>query len=162
MFNVRLAGDHLYGKLLFTWLSLVMSMMMTFCAVLFPTRCLGWDLELNWVSFWGFSFLLFSILIVFYIPISLMIVRFLCVHYEEIYSRFRQYEFLLRMYHKLWSMYDWVLKLHLWCTNKIADSYFFFFSDWRVLLALCPFYESWGITICTRCLKKSMSLDFDI
>ena len=27
----------------------------------FPTRCLGWDLELNWVSFWGFSTLLFSI-----------------------------------------------------------------------------------------------------
>ena len=39
--NVRLAGDHLYGKLLFTWLSLVMSMMVSFCAVLFPTRCLG-------------------------------------------------------------------------------------------------------------------------
>ena len=38
---VRLAGDHLYGKLLFTWLSLVMSMMVSFCAVLFPTRCLG-------------------------------------------------------------------------------------------------------------------------
>ena len=37
----RLAGDHLYGKLLFTWLSLVMSMMVSFCAVLFPTRCLG-------------------------------------------------------------------------------------------------------------------------
>ena len=60
MLNVRLAGDHLYGKLLFTWLSLVMSMMVSFCAVLFPTRCLGWDLELNWVSFWGFSFLLLS------------------------------------------------------------------------------------------------------
>ena len=41
MLNVRLAGDHLYGKLLFTWLSLVMSMMVSFCAVLFPTRCLG-------------------------------------------------------------------------------------------------------------------------
>ena len=27
--------------LLFTWLSLVMSMMVSFCAVLFPTRCLG-------------------------------------------------------------------------------------------------------------------------
>ena len=27
MLNVRLAGDHLYGKLLFTWLSLVMSLM---------------------------------------------------------------------------------------------------------------------------------------
>ena len=37
--NVRLAGDHLFGKLLFTWLSLVVSMMMSFCAVLFPTRC---------------------------------------------------------------------------------------------------------------------------
>ena len=59
MLNVRLAGGHLFGKLLFTWLSLVVSMVMSFCAVLFPTRCLGWDLELNWVSFWGFSFLLF-------------------------------------------------------------------------------------------------------
>ena len=29
-----------------------------FCAVLFPTRCLGWDLGINWVSFWGFFFLL--------------------------------------------------------------------------------------------------------
>ena len=45
--NVTLAGDHLYGKWLFTWPSLVMSMILSFCAVLFPTRCLGWDLELN-------------------------------------------------------------------------------------------------------------------
>ena len=37
----RLAGDHLFGDLLFTWLSLVVSMVMSFCAVLFPTRCLG-------------------------------------------------------------------------------------------------------------------------
>ena len=29
LLNVRLAGDHLYGKLLFTWLSLVMSMMVS-------------------------------------------------------------------------------------------------------------------------------------
>ena len=35
MLNVTLAGDHLYGKLLFTWLSLVMSMMVSFYAVLF-------------------------------------------------------------------------------------------------------------------------------
>ena len=41
MLNVRLAGDHLYGKLLFTWLSLVLSLMVSFCAVPFPTRCLG-------------------------------------------------------------------------------------------------------------------------
>ena len=58
MLNVRLAGDHLNGKLLFTWLSLVVSVMVSFCGVLFPTRCLGWDLELIWVSFWAFSFLL--------------------------------------------------------------------------------------------------------
>ena len=47
MLNVRLAGDHLYGKLLFTWLSLVMSLIASFCAVLFPIRCLGGDLGLN-------------------------------------------------------------------------------------------------------------------
>ena len=41
VFIVRLAGDHLYGKVLFTWLSLVMSIMVSYCAVLFPTRCLG-------------------------------------------------------------------------------------------------------------------------
>ena len=31
--NVRLAGDHLSGKLLFTWLSLVVSMVTSFSAV---------------------------------------------------------------------------------------------------------------------------------
>ena len=38
-----------------------MSMMVSYRAVLFPTRCLGWDLGLNWVSFWGFSYLFYSI-----------------------------------------------------------------------------------------------------
>ena len=47
MINVRLAGDHLYEKLLVTWLSLVVSMMVSFCAVFFPKRCLGWGLGLN-------------------------------------------------------------------------------------------------------------------
>ena len=36
MLNVRLAGGHLYGKQLFTWLSLVVSLMASFCAVIFP------------------------------------------------------------------------------------------------------------------------------
>ena len=36
MLIVRLVGDHLYGKLLFTWLSLVMSLMASFSAVFFP------------------------------------------------------------------------------------------------------------------------------
>ena len=34
--NVRLAFDHKYRQLLFTWLSLVMSLMVSFCAVVFP------------------------------------------------------------------------------------------------------------------------------
>ena len=29
MFNIRLAGDHQYGKLRFTWLSLVMSLVVS-------------------------------------------------------------------------------------------------------------------------------------
>ena len=35
MLNVRLAGGHLYGKQLFIWLSLVVSLMTSFCAFLF-------------------------------------------------------------------------------------------------------------------------------
>ena len=34
--NVRLAGGHLYGKQLFTWLSLVASLMASFCAFVLP------------------------------------------------------------------------------------------------------------------------------
>ena len=41
MLIVKLAGNHLYGEKLFTWLSLVMSLMASFCAVLFPTSFLG-------------------------------------------------------------------------------------------------------------------------
>ena len=37
MLHVRLAGGHLSGKQLFTWLSLVVSFMASFCAVPFPT-----------------------------------------------------------------------------------------------------------------------------
>ena len=35
MFNVRLADGHLYGTLMFTWLSLVMSMIVSFCVLSF-------------------------------------------------------------------------------------------------------------------------------
>ena len=46
MFNVGLAGGHLYGKQLFTWLSLMVSLMASFVLSFFPTRCLDeiWDL----------------------------------------------------------------------------------------------------------------------
>ena len=38
MLNVRQAGDHLYGNKLLLWLSLMMSLMASFCAVLFYLR----------------------------------------------------------------------------------------------------------------------------
>ena len=46
MFNVRLAGGHLYVKQLFTWLSLVVSLMASFVLSFFPLDVLDeiWDL----------------------------------------------------------------------------------------------------------------------
>ena len=46
MFNVRLAGGHLYGKQLFTWMSLVVSLMASFVLSFFPLDVLDeiWDL----------------------------------------------------------------------------------------------------------------------
>ena len=46
MLNVRLAGDHLFGKYLFTWLSLVMSYWCLFVLSFFPRDVLDeiWDL----------------------------------------------------------------------------------------------------------------------
>ena len=46
MFYVILAGDYQYGKLLFTWLSLVMSMKVSFVLSFFPRDILDeiWDL----------------------------------------------------------------------------------------------------------------------
>ena len=46
MLNVRLASGHLYGKQLFTWLSLVLSLMASFVLSFFPLDVLDeiWDL----------------------------------------------------------------------------------------------------------------------
>ena len=46
MFNVRLAGGHLYGKQLFIWLSLVVPFMAFFVLSFFPLDVLDgiWDL----------------------------------------------------------------------------------------------------------------------
>ena len=46
MFNDRLAGGHLYGKQLLTWLSLMMSLIASFVLSLFPLDVLDeiWDL----------------------------------------------------------------------------------------------------------------------
>ena len=46
MLIVTLAGDHLYGKWLFTWLTLVLSLMASFVLSFFPRDVLDeiWDL----------------------------------------------------------------------------------------------------------------------
>ena len=46
MFNVRLAGGHLYGKHLLTWPSLVVSLMASFVLSFFPLDVFdeNWDL----------------------------------------------------------------------------------------------------------------------
>ena len=46
MFNVRLAGGHLYWKQLFTWLSLVVSLMASFVLSFFPLDVLDEILDL--------------------------------------------------------------------------------------------------------------------
>ena len=61
MFNVGLAGGHLYGKQLYTWLSLVVSLMASFVLSFFPLDVLDeiWDLTesvfegfLNYSCYW--------------------------------------------------------------------------------------------------------------
>ena len=42
MFNVRLAGDHQYGKWLFTWLSLVMSLVVSCFVLSFFSHEMSW------------------------------------------------------------------------------------------------------------------------
>ena len=54
--NVRLAGDHLFGKLLFTWLSLVVSMVMFFVLSFFPRGVLDEILNLIESVSEGFPF----------------------------------------------------------------------------------------------------------
>ena len=57
MFNVRLAGGHLYGKQLFTWLSLVVSLMASFVLSFFPLDILDeiWDLIESVLTYSVFS-----------------------------------------------------------------------------------------------------------
>ena len=46
MFNVTLAGDYMYGKLLFSWLSLLMSLIVSYFVLsFFTTRYLGRDMN---------------------------------------------------------------------------------------------------------------------
>ena len=53
--NVRLAGDHLHGKLLFTWLSLVVSVIVSFLLPFFPLDVLVEIFELIESVSEGFS-----------------------------------------------------------------------------------------------------------
>ena len=64
MFNVRLADGHLYGKQLFTWLSLVVSLIASFVLSFFPLDVLDeiWDLiRSDSEGFLTYSCIMFSI-----------------------------------------------------------------------------------------------------
>ena len=65
MFNVRLAGGHLYGKQLFTCLSLEVSLMASFVLSLFPLDVLDeiWDLIVSVSE----GFLTYSFNIILYV-----------------------------------------------------------------------------------------------
>ena len=63
MLNVRLAGGHLYGKQLFTWLSLVVTLMASFCAVIFPLDVLYEILDL--IESVSEGFLTYSLMMVY-------------------------------------------------------------------------------------------------
>ena len=61
MFNVRLAGGHLYGKQLFTWLSLGVCLMASLVLSFFPLDVLDeiWDLTESvseWFLTYSYSF----------------------------------------------------------------------------------------------------------
>ena len=58
MFNVRLAGGHLYGKQLFTWLSRVVSFMVSFVLSFFPLDV--WDGIWNLIELVSEGFLTYS------------------------------------------------------------------------------------------------------
>ena len=58
MFNARLAGDHLYGKWVLIWLSLVMSLIVS-CYVLSFSHEVSWMRSGTELSSLEFSYLLF-------------------------------------------------------------------------------------------------------
>ena len=71
MFNVRLAGGLLYGKQLYTWLSLVVSLMASF-VLFFPLDVLDeiWDLtESVSEGFLSYSWKIFWALIIAFFPV---------------------------------------------------------------------------------------------
>ena len=76
MFNVRLAGGHLYGKQMFTWLSLVVSFMVSFVLSFFPLDVLDgiWDL-IESVSE-GFLTYSFIFALIFYLILISMFLRY--------------------------------------------------------------------------------------
>ena len=78
MFNVRLAGDHLYGKQLFTWLSLVVSLMASFVLSFFSLDVLDeiWDL----IESVSEGFLTY-----FYLKMSYVYATFCSIHLRDFY-----------------------------------------------------------------------------
>ena len=85
MFNVRLASGHLYGKQLFTWLSLVVSFMASFVLSFFPLDVLDgiWDL----IESVSEGFLTYSFIWIFFVLVSIVnqIYRLLFGYFLSLY-----------------------------------------------------------------------------
>ena len=74
MLNVRLAGGHLYGKQLFTWLWLVVSLMASFVLCFFPLDVLDEICDLIESVSEGFlTYSLSLLLFCFPLPVSLLL-----------------------------------------------------------------------------------------
>ena len=91
MLNVRLAGGHRYGKQLFTWLSLVVSLLASFVLSIFPQDVLDeiWDvIESVSEGFPTYSFT-FEEIAVFFGKLSLeYFITFTCKHrFSVLHSR---------------------------------------------------------------------------
>ena len=55
MFNVKLAGDYLYRKWLFTWLTLVMSLMVSYFLLSFFPRVVLDEIWVGWLVVLGLT-----------------------------------------------------------------------------------------------------------
>ena len=115
MFNVRLAGGHLYGKQLFTWLSLVVSFMASFVLSFFPLDVLVgiWDLiESVSEGFFTYScllsktvpllwFLYVTYYVCVYMIFSNMVNRITVVHYASCFVLYLTHSLAFFLSHSL-------------------------------------------------------------
>ena len=123
-----------------------MCLMASFWALVFPTTCLGWDMGLNWVSFWGFFYLLFQRGKLPKINVARVMVLNLCTPTDDVL-------YLLLVSWK-YSLRYWSYKARkIVVTNISTGHYLAKFLNGITVLVLCTL--SVVIYICTIFHKNS-------